>query len=133
MTKIRTAAVALAAATVSTATLLAAPAAAAPTSGNRCTAPLTYGSAVVTRTTGSIGGGRHWTSITLGTDGDGYRLVWNRGYGYGTKGSLTVRARGIVGEVHGTRSWGFVSRTGETLASVGGVDVNTGRYFEIDC
>lgn len=101
-----------------------------------CTAPLSRGRAVVTRSTGRVsdGAARYWTSITLTSTGDPFLLVVNRGVGQDPISRVIVRAaRGITGTVGAgqTRSWGFHSRDGHVVASVAGVDQATGRIFNI--
>jgi len=102
-------------------------------SGTPCRIPLAAGEARITRTTQSIGHREHWTSITLSTTGDGYRLVTNRAIGYGTKGSLVVRGRGFTGDVIQTRSYGIRTKTGRVLASVAVVDLNNGQTGKATC
>jgi hypothetical protein len=103
-------------------------------SSRTCSAPLSYGRAIVTRTTGRIGPRRYWTSIHLDSTGDRYRLVTDRFHGLGTKGTIIRRARGVTGDVTtGGRSWGGTSRTSRIVAIVNGVDQRTGRIVRVTC
>jgi hypothetical protein len=103
-------------------------------SARSCSAPLSYGRATVTRTTGKIGNRRYWTSIHLGTTGNRYKLVTDRFHGLGTKGTIIRRARGVTGIVtYAGRSWGGHSRTPNIVAIVNGVDQVTGRIIQIAC
>lgn len=120
-----TAALALAIAPISGAT--AAPA-------NTCHIPLSAGDAVITRTTGHIGRGWYWTSITESTTGNGWRPIVNRGIVYGTKGAMTRLEHGTTGVITATQSWGFRSRTNRrVVVRVTLVDVNTGLYGSKTC
>jgi hypothetical protein len=102
-------------------------------SGRSCSAPLSYGHALVTRQTGYVGAGRYWTSMTMVSTGDEFRLVTDRLEGIGSRGTMIRRARGITGTVNTSRSWGAHSRTPNMRAVVRGVDKITGKYFAITC
>lgn len=101
-----------------------------------CRAALTYGEVRVTRTTGRIGNGerRYWTSVTLATTGDEFRLVVNRVVGRDPISGVVNRVqRGIGGDVNAPRSWGASSRTSSVVLHVAGIDINTGRIFVLSC
>lgn len=102
-------------------------------SGASCRIPLTYGNLVITRTTGYVGNGRYWTSIRLESTGDEVKLVYNRGIGYGSRGTMIRLGRGITGHVNTARSWGLHSRTPNMVATVGVVDTVTGLPGSASC
>lgn len=102
--------------------LYAPPAHAAPASGRTCTGALTRGALAVTRTTGTTGPGRAWTSVTITSTGDPAILVTDRGH------APNRVARGASGVVTGTRSWGFSTRHPAGVSvTVAYVDGRTGR------
>lgn len=102
-----------------------------------CSAPLTYGQAVVIRTTGRVNVSeerRYYTSVILRSTGDQYRLVVDRGVGRDPISGIVNRVQhGATGSVNAPVSWGFYSRTGSVAAHVAGVDENTGRIFQVSC